>query len=142
MRNPVCMLVALVALVALAGCATRSAAVGAGVVTVGQSDNGHTVRVSRGTTIDVVLHSTYWNFTPQAGSGALRPDRAPSVVASPPGSGCVAGQGCGTVTARFTAVGDGTARIRATRTSCGEALKCSPAQGAFAVTIVVGGASS
>jgi hypothetical protein len=46
-----------------------------------------------------------WTFTPQAGSGALRPDRAPSVDASPPGSGCVAGQGCGTVTARFTAVG-------------------------------------
>jgi hypothetical protein len=137
MRNTACMLVALVA---LAGCATRSGVASAGVVSVGQSDNGHTVRVSRGKTIDVVLHSTYWTFTPQAGSGALRPDRAPSVDASP-GSGCVAGQGCGTVTARFTAVGDGTARIRATRTACGEALKCSPAQGAFAVTIVVGASS-
>jgi hypothetical protein len=137
-RNTAC---ALVALVALAGCATRSGPVGAGVVTVGQRDNGHTVRVSRGTTIDVVLHSTYWTFTPQTDSGALRPDRAPSVDASP-GSGCVAGQGCGTVTARFTAVRDGTARIRATRTACGEALKCSPADGTFAVTIAVGGASS
>jgi len=137
-RNTACMLVVLVA---LAGCATRSAAAGARVVTVGHSDNGHTIRVSRGTTINVVLHSTYWTFTPQAGSGALRPDGAPAVDASPPGSGCVAGQGCGTVTARFTAIGDGTARIRATRTSCGEALMCSPAQGAFAVTIVVVGAS-
>jgi hypothetical protein len=132
----------LVALMALAGCATHSATAGARVVTVGQRDNGHTIRVSPGTTIDVVLHSTYWTFTPQAGSGALRPDRAPSVVASSPGSGCVAGQGCGTVTARFTAISDGTARIRATRTSCGEALACSPAQSAFTVTIAVSGASS
>jgi len=138
MRNTACMLVALVA---LAGCATQSATAGARVVTVGHSDNGHTIRVSRGTTINVVLHSTYWTFTPQAGSGALRPDGAPAVDASPLGSGCVAGQGCGTVTARFTASGDGTARIRATRTRCGEALMCSPAQGAFAVTIVVVGAS-
>jgi hypothetical protein len=37
----------LVVLVALAGCATRSAAAGARVVTVGQSDNGHTVRRDR-----------------------------------------------------------------------------------------------
>jgi hypothetical protein len=130
------------ALVALAGCAGKSATAGPGVMTLGRSDNGHTVRVSRGTTIDVVLHSTYWAFTPLAGSGVLRPKGAQETGAPPPGNGCVAGQGCGTVTAVFTAVGKGTVSIRASRTACGEALRCSPADGAFAVTIIVGGTSS
>lgn len=140
MRIRICVIAALVA-VALAGCARLDRA-GGGSVTLDEKDNGHTVRVSPGATIDVVLHSTYWTFAALAGTDVLRPSRAPSVAASPPGSGCVPGGGCGTVTAAFTAVGAGVVDIRATRTSCGEALRCSPDQASFAVTIVVGGGSA
>ena len=52
---------------------------------------------------------------------------------------CPPGFGCGSVTAPFKAVGGGTAHIRATRTNCGEALKCSRSQGRYDVTIRVSG---
>jgi hypothetical protein len=126
---------------ALGGC-TRSGAGGAGNVIVDEKANGHTVRISRGGTIDVVLHSTYWKFSPLAGAGVLKPNGAPEVAASPAGSGCVPGGGCGTVTAAFTAIGDGVAEVRASRTSCGEALRCTPDQASFLVTVVVGGESA
>lgn len=133
--------IASLAVLALAGCA-RSGGAGGGSVTLDEKDNGHTVRVSSGTTIDVVLHSTYWRFAALAGTDVLTPNRAPSVAASPPGSGCVPGGGCGTVTAVFTAVGAGVVDVRATRASCGEALACSPDQASYAVTIVVGSGST
>jgi hypothetical protein len=150
MRTKLCVIATLVVL-ALAGCARSGGpggpggsggGSGGGAVTVDEKDNGRTVQVPSGATIDVVLHSTYWTFTALDGTEVLRPDRAPSVAAAPRGSGCVPGGGCGTVTAVFTAVGVGVVDVRATRVSCGEALRCGPEQASYAVTIVVSGGSA
>lgn len=133
--------VAALAVLALAGCSAGGGG-GGGSVTVDEKDNGHTVAVARGASVHVVLHSTYWRFTPLADTGVLRQDGEPSVAASRPGQGCVPGGGCGAVTAAFTAVGTGVADVRASRTSCGEARGCTPDQASFTVRIVVGGATA
>jgi hypothetical protein len=124
---------------ALAGCAGTTGG-GDRPVAVDEKDNGQTITVVPGATVEVVLHSTYWSFAPLTGNGVLRSEGTPSVAASRPGQGCVPGGGCGTVTATFTAVGAGTADVRASRTSCGEAMACGPDQASFTVRIVVGGA--
>jgi hypothetical protein len=132
--------IAILSVLALAGCA-RMGTAGGGSVSLDERDNGHTVRVTAGMSIVVVLDSTYWMFDALTGTDVLRPRQAPSAVASR-GGGCVPGSGCGSVTATFTAVGAGVANVRATRTSCGEALRCGPEQGSFTVTIVVGGGAA
>jgi hypothetical protein len=97
-------------------------------------DNGHTLTVSTGATLSLVLHSTYWTF---GGSSA------PSVVAVSgsamysPRQGGVPGSGNGTVTETLRALAPGRATLSASRMSCGEALRCGPGQGSYSVVIVV-----
>ncbi|WP_055489072.1 hypothetical protein [Streptomyces sp. TP-A0356] len=89
--------------------------------------------MATGTLIVVRLHSTYWS-TP-AGSN-------PHVLA-PSGGGttstgtCPPGGGCGVSSAQFTAHRPGTAHVTAQRNSCGEAMRCSPSQGRYEVTVMV-----
>ena len=66
----------------------------------------------------------------------LRPQGDPAYAPAP---GCVPGGGCGTVTATYGAVHAGRVTVTANRTSCGEALRCSPEQGSFTVAVVVSG---
>jgi hypothetical protein len=109
-------------------------------VVVDEHSNGRAVHVAAGTTVVVVLHNTYWHFGPPPAGGMLAEVGQPSAAPRRPGAGgCMPGMGCGTVTATFRAVGAGTAVIRASRTTCGEALRCRAGQGRFAVTIVVAG---
>jgi hypothetical protein len=49
----------------------------------------------------------------------------------------VAGQGCGTVTATYIAKTLGSSVVAAERTSCGEAMGCTAAAGAFKLTVSV-----
>jgi hypothetical protein len=88
-----------------------------------------------GDRLEVVLSSTYWTFAPSSEPTVLAPDGQP--VVTPQIRGCVPGQGCGTVTANFTADTKGTAQLAATRTTCGEALPCTPADSHYEVTITV-----
>jgi hypothetical protein len=104
-------------------------------VTVSDSDNGATVQVSRGTRVVLVLHSTYWSITGSTDSAVLSAQAAPAHSAST--TGCVPGQGCGTVSQPFLAASPGTAQLRASRTVCGEAMACPPGQGTFTVTVRV-----
>jgi hypothetical protein len=108
-----------------------------GPVHLGDNDSGTTVKVARGMTILVVLNSTYWQFaTPAAPATVLAP--VGSVVKSPaPIGSCVPGAGCGTVAATYQAVGTGQATISASRTTCGEALRCTGSAGSYQVTVVV-----
>jgi hypothetical protein len=108
-----------------------------GTVRLGDSDSGRTVTVSRGTQIVVTLGSTYWTIAPSSNGRAVSGESTPAY--SPQMSGCVPGQGCGTVTAQFQAVGDGSADLSASRTSCGEALRCTGSAGSWRVTVVVTG---
>ena len=108
---------------------------GAGPTSVSDRDNGTTVRLHTGGRLRVVLDSTYWAFAPSSDPAVLRGDGTP--VVDPQASGCVPGAGCGTVTATFTAVAGGSATVTATRTTCGEAMRCTGANGRYTVTVVV-----
>jgi hypothetical protein len=109
--------------------------IGARTVTARDQDNGHAVSARVGDHIQLVLGSTYWKLGGSSDEGVLRPTAAPAV--SPQPQGCVPGGGCGTVSAQFDAVAPGRADVTASRTSCGEALACTGAQGAYRVTVVV-----
>jgi hypothetical protein len=106
-----------------------------GVTTLTEHDNGTTIALHLGDRLRVVLASTYWTFQPSSDPTVLHPDGQP--VITPQTSGCVTGQGCGTVTADLTASSTGTTVVTATRTTCGEALACTPANGHYQVTITV-----
>jgi hypothetical protein len=82
-----------------------------------------------------VLASTYWTLQPSSNPIVLQPNGQP--IVAPQIRGCVPGQGCGTVTTDFTASTTGTAIVTATRTTCGEALACTPANSHYEVTITV-----
>jgi hypothetical protein len=105
-------------------------------VTAGEADRGHTVSVSVGDEVVVVLHSTYWQVAPMAG-GVLQAS-GPAAVAPASPKSCVPGQGCGTVTQTFVALAVGRAVITAGRTSCGEVMRCTGPNGSYQLTVVVG----
>jgi len=119
--------------------ASAAVASAASVVTLNEYSNGHTVTVNPGQHVTLVLHSTYWSIAtprtsrplPQVGSAVYLP-RLPSTK-----GGCVAGQGCGTVTVHYVASAPGVAHLHASRTSCGEALRCTAALSNWTVTIRV-----
>jgi hypothetical protein len=119
---------------AAAGAGATWASAAASPRLLSDTDNSQTVTVSVGTTLRLVLHSTYWRM---GGSSA------PTVVAvsGPPRyasrRGGIAGTGIGTVTETFRALRRGRTRLSASRLSCGEALRCTPSQGSYSVVVVV-----
>ena len=131
---------AVVALLMLSAFAASAAvASAASVVTLNEYSNGHTVTVNPGQHVTLVLHSTYWSIAtprtsrplPQVGSAVYLP-RLPSTK-----GGCVAGQGCGTVTVHYVASAPGVAHLHASRISCGQALRCTAALSNWTATIRV-----
>lgn len=109
------------------GCAAHRPAV------VDERANNSIVRVARGSSLDVVLHSSYWSVRGSSRPSVLAPDGRPRLL---PGS-CPPGVGCATLELAFTARRQGTAVVTATRVSCGEALLCSPGQRSYRLTVVV-----
>ena len=105
-------------------------------LTLTEAQNGATVHVARGQMIVLVLHSTYWKVVGSSDPAVVQPSGGSQVQPSP---GCVPGQGCGTVTTTFVAAADGSAMLTASRTTCGEALRCTEAQARFSVTVAVAG---
>jgi hypothetical protein len=130
--------VAIALLFVVVGCASSSSSHAATrllpVVQVGDGRDGGSVSLHVGQRLRVVLHSTYWEFKPVSNTTVLRSVAEPSVA---PKSGCVPGQGCGTVTAVYVARHAGTAVVKAARTSCGEAMGCTGDAGSYTVTVVV-----
>lgn len=108
-------------------------------IAINESNNGKIVVVKTGSHVTLTLHSTYWTIAALPRQTTLTRDSP--VVTTPrlPASanGCVPGQGCGTVTVHFLATGPGQVRIRASRTSCGEAMRCTPQQSVWTVVIRV-----
>jgi hypothetical protein len=105
---------------------------------VDERDNGTTVQIGLHGSITVMLHSTYWTFRPVP-AGVLTQTGTPAVAAQPPGSECVPGQGCGTITAVYTATAIGSQTVGANRTSCGEARMCPANESWYSVDVVVVG---
>lgn len=121
--------------VASEGTATTQPDASSATGSVGDRDNGTTVRLRAGARLRVVLSSTYWNFDPSSNPEVLGSNGAPTI--DPQLKGCVIGAGCGTVTATFTATARGSAIVTATRTTCGEALACTGSQGHYTITVIV-----
>jgi hypothetical protein len=114
---------------------TGAGATGAAATTINEASNGHVITVSLGAHLTAILHSTYWSFDPLSGNVVLVQVGTTKTV--PQLKRCVPGQGCGTVTAHFVARGTGRVRLHANRTSCGEALRCTPSQSHWTVVIRV-----
>ena len=103
---------------------------------IDEGANNKTVTISRGDHVVLVLHNTYWTIQGSSNAAVLKSNGQPTAASSP--SPChPPGTGCGTVSQKYVAVASGTAHVRASRTSCGEALRCSPSPQRYDVTIVV-----
>jgi len=109
--------------------------VNGGTETATNQANGLTVDLQPGQLLKVVLSSTYWMIHGSSDSGVLSQLSGPTTQPQP--SGCVPGQGCGTVTAVYRAIAPGRAQVSASRGTCGEALGCTAATSSFVVYVVV-----
>ncbi len=116
--------------------ATTRPAPRSGTIQLTDRDDGTTVSVTKGTTIVVVLNSTYWKFPNPPNPAVVQQQGDVVVTAAPPGT-CIPGGGCGTSSVTSIAVGIGSAQISASRTTCGEAMLCTGKAGSYSVQIVV-----
>jgi hypothetical protein len=87
--------------------------------------------------LELVLGSTYWTVRGSSLPAVLKQDGPSHLMTRPPGCGTIPGIGCVPIRTDFSAVGAGTAVITASRTSCGEAMRCMPSQQHFTLTVVV-----
>ncbi|MEY9878325.1 hypothetical protein ABH931_007852 [Streptacidiphilus sp. MAP12-33] len=129
--------------------ATSSATAGAGAstgastpggttpVVVRNADKGKTITLHTGQTLEVVLSGGYWPAPASSAAGVLKAAGAPSFLSASPGRGCPPGVGCRPEQTDFTAVAPGTATVSATRTNCGEAMRCTDANGKFTISVTV-----
>lgn len=98
---------------------------------------GKVVKIAVGTSVELVLHNSYWNINNSSNPKVLAEIGKPTYL--PATSACVPGGGCNPVRATFTAMTAGMAVLSASRTTCGEAMGCLPGQRHFQVTVVVTG---
>jgi hypothetical protein len=105
------------------------------VISLSETSNGHAVIVAPGAHLTLTLHSTYWSIPKLPSSDVVSQIGTTKTVGVV--QGCVPGQGCGTVTAHYVAAKAGVVRIRATRTTCGEAMRCTGDKGLWWVIVRV-----
>jgi hypothetical protein len=103
-----------------------------GVLRRTYADNGASVTLHSGARLEVSL-AGQWTFQPVSTPAVLQAGK-PSAGTEP---NCRPGTGCVLITEEFTAAGGGTATIVATRTICGEAMRCTSANDHFQLTVSV-----
>jgi hypothetical protein len=127
-----------VSIMASAGCGTAAShASGPTVIVVRDNANGKAVSARAGDRIELILSSSYWHVTGSSAPSVLRQDGPPALLPRPSSCPDIAGLGCTPVRADFTALTNGRAVITASRSTCGEALRCRPDQTRFTVNVVV-----
>jgi len=142
-RMAVAVAVFVVSIMTSAGCGTAASrtsgpvAGGPVVIVVHDDANGKAVSARAGDRIELILSSSYWHVTGSSAPGVLRQDGSPVLLSRPSSCPDIPGLGCIPVRADFTALTDGTAVITASRSACGEALRCMPDQTRFTVIVVV-----
>jgi hypothetical protein len=130
-------------IMATAGCGTAASrasspvAGGPKVIVVRDNANGKTVPARAGDRIQLILSSSYWRVTGSSAPSVLRQNGPPLPLPRPSSCADIPGLGCTPVRADFTALTDGKAVITASRTACGEALRCKPGQMQFTVVVIV-----
>ena len=122
-----------------AACAT---ATGAGhpvpkVIVVRDNANGRTISVRAGDTVELILSSSYWNVAGSSATRVLRQHGGTVLLPRPSSCPDIPGLGCTPERTDFTALAGGKAVISASRTSCGEALRCVGRATSFTLTVVV-----
>ena len=137
-RAPLALAVVFILLGCASGGTVNAATSPLPVVQATDNQDGGKITLRRGQRLRVVLHSTYWEFKAVSEPAVLRLVGEPQVN---PKSGCVPGQGCGTVVATYVAKAAGSALVTAERTSCGEAMGCTAAAGRYTLTVTVRGAA-
>ncbi len=105
--------------------------------TLNENSANKTYSIKVGATFHLVLHSMYWTLNPLPSKSAVKTVGDPVGSAAPIGPGRPPGTGQGSLDWTLKAVRVGILTLQATRTSCGEALMCSPDQSKFAVKIKV-----
>lgn len=109
-----------------------------GTVTIARDNaNGKTVRLGVGDQLKLTLSSSYWIVHRSPAPAILRQDGPTRLLPRPSTCPDIPGIGCTPVQTSFTALARGTVVIIATRTTCGEALRCAADQQRFTVTVVV-----
>lgn len=104
------------------------------------SDNGGTLTASVGDIIRVVLAGESWQMT--TSNRNILEQRGKSNLA-PITTGCVPGQGCGSVSTFYKALKAGDANLLASRSSCrGSPKGCKTGNGVFRLTVQVKSTSS
>ena len=129
-----------VSIMTSAGCGTaasRGPGGGSRVIVVRDDANGKAVSARAGDRIELILSSSYWRVTGSSAPGVLRQDGPPMLLSRPSSCPDLPGLGCVPVRADYTALTDGKAVITASRSACGEALRCKPGQTRFSVIVVV-----
>lgn len=109
-------------------------------VTLTEADNGKAVSLHPGQRLQVILHSTYWTFDAGTDTSVLARQGDTQYHPGTRGKGgCPSfpGSGCGTAVQTYQADSAGTSTITASRTTCGEALLCTPDQGTWSVDVTV-----
>jgi hypothetical protein len=135
--------VSVVSIMTSAGCGTAAshasgpAAGGPMVIVVRGDANGKAVSARAGDRIELILSSSYWHVTGSSAPSVLRQDGPPVLLSRPSSCPKIPGLGCVPVRADFTVLTDGKAVITASRSACGEALRCKPDQTRFTVIVVV-----
>ena len=105
-------------------------------VNVDERANGQTITVHRGQSLHVVLYSTYWTID-GGHNRSVRTTGEQQFVGDTHSPGCRPGSGCGQVSRNFLATSPGVGTLTAARTTCGEALRCSPEKSAWKLTVRV-----
>ena len=105
-------------------------------VAVTDSQNGTTIQVAVGDVVTLSLGSTAWTLNAASDTSILQMQGEPVLSPAPLGT-CPPGMGCGTAMARYKALKAGQVTVSGSRVSCGEAMRCVGAEGAYEVTISV-----
>jgi hypothetical protein len=107
------------------------------MIVVRDNANGRTISMRVGESLELILSSSYWNVGGSSASGVLRQDGTTVLLPRPAGCPDIPGLGCTPERTSFRALAGGQAVITASRTSCGEALRCVGKATRFAITVVV-----
>lgn len=111
--------------------------------TLNDNSANKTYAIKVGSQFHLVLHSTYWSLTPIPAGAPIKSLGEPvASTGTPAATGPVGpanppGMGTGTLDWSLKALKVGKYDLKASRTSCGEALRCTDAQSSYVVHIKI-----
>lgn len=124
-------------LLLIIACGTATSSAAPKPVAVLDAANGKTISAVVGGTVELTLSSSYWNVAGSSAPRILRQDGQPKLLPRPASCPPIPGLGCTPIRVDFTALAPGTAVISASRTTCGEAMRCVKQPTKFKLTVVV-----